>query len=66
MFPAEGPDGGQRFTMTQPGEVLLLDDTRVIHETTPIQPLDDGGRGRRDTLVIPIAPADSRGRRLTE
>ena len=52
VFPAEGPDGGQRFTMTQPGEVLLLDDARVIHETTPIQPETAGVRGWRDTLVI--------------
>jgi hypothetical protein len=31
---------------------LLLDDTRVIHETTPIQPLDPARPGWRDTLVI--------------
>ena len=30
--------------------MLLLDDTRVIHESTPIQPLDAGGY--RDTLVL--------------
>jgi hypothetical protein len=29
---------------------LLLDDARVIHESTPIQPAGDGGY--RDTLVI--------------
>jgi hypothetical protein len=27
-----------------------MDDERVIHETTPIQP--DGGDGTRDTLVL--------------
>jgi hypothetical protein len=32
--------------------VLLLDDTRVIHETTPIQPVQAGGW--RDTLVITL------------
>jgi hypothetical protein len=29
---------------------VLLDDTRVIHETTPIQPVAEGGY--RDTLVL--------------
>jgi len=49
VFEADGP-GGVRFTMAQPFSVLLLDDARVIHETTPIQP--DGPDGVRDTLVI--------------
>jgi hypothetical protein len=43
---------GQRFTLTEPWSVLLLDDTRVIHETTPIQPEMEGGW--RDTLVITL------------
>jgi len=30
--------------------LLLLDDARVIHETTPIQPTQAGGY--RDTLVL--------------
>ena len=29
---------GVRFTLTEPWSALLLDDARVIHETTPIQP----------------------------
>ncbi|MCB1613162.1 MAG: 2OG-Fe dioxygenase family protein, partial [Xanthomonadales bacterium] len=33
-----------------PGAALLLDDARVIHETTPLQP--DVGAGHRDTLVL--------------
>ena len=41
---------GVRFTLTEPWSVLLLDDKRVIHETTPIQP--DGPDGVRDTLVL--------------
>lgn len=49
VFQADGP-AGQRFTLTEPWSVLLLDDARVIHETTPIQPVD--GRGHRDTLVL--------------
>jgi hypothetical protein len=38
VFDADGPDG-TRFTMSAPGTTLVLDDARVIHETTPIQPL---------------------------
>jgi hypothetical protein len=49
VFEASGPNG-QRFTLEAPWSVLLLDDTRVIHESTPIQPLD--GQGHRDTLVL--------------
>lgn len=41
---------GQRFTLTEPWSLLLLDDERVIHETTPIQPA--GEHGWRDTLVL--------------
>lgn len=49
VFEAAGPNG-IRFTMTEPWTTLLLDDERVIHESTPIQPLDTGGH--RDTLVL--------------
>jgi hypothetical protein len=40
--------------MTEPWTTLLLDDARVIHETTPIQPLDPASPGHRDTLVITL------------
>jgi hypothetical protein len=50
VFDANGPDG-QRFTLEQPWSLLLLDDARVIHESTPIQPDGEGG-GHRDTLVL--------------
>jgi hypothetical protein len=49
VFDANGPSG-VRFTMREPGSVLLMDDSRVIHETTPIQ--RDGKAGTRDTLVV--------------
>jgi hypothetical protein len=49
VFDAHGPRG-QRFTMTEPWTLLLLDDAAVIHESTPIQPT--GGHGYRDTLVL--------------
>lgn len=51
VFDAAGPNG-QRFTLTQPWSVLLLDDARVIHESTPIQPITQGGH--RDTLVVTL------------
>jgi hypothetical protein len=51
VFEADGPSG-QRFTLTEPWSALLLDDARVIHESTPIQPLVAGGSGWRDTLVV--------------
>ena len=43
---------GLRFTLSQPWTTVLLDDARVIHETTPIQPLKTGEAGWRDTLVL--------------
>jgi hypothetical protein len=49
IFEAEGPHG-QRFTLSEPWTFLLLDDQRVIHESTPIQPTAEGGH--RDTLVL--------------
>ncbi len=49
VFEAQGP-AGQRFTLGEPWSLLLLDDERVIHESTPIQPLAEGGH--RDTLVL--------------
>ena len=49
VFQADGP-AGQRFTLTEPWSLLLLDDERVIHESTPIQP--EGAAGHRDTLVL--------------
>ena len=51
VFEADGPNG-QRFTLTEPWSLLLLDDARVIHESTPIQPVD--AAGHRDTLVITL------------
>ena len=49
VFDADGP-AGLRFTMSEPWSTLLLDDERVIHESTPIQPLAPDGH--RDTLVL--------------
>jgi len=60
VFDAQGPTG-LRFTMSQPWTTLLLDDARVIHETTPIQPLDAAHRGHRDTLVITLRAGGFQG-----
>ncbi len=51
VFAAQGREG-LRFTLTEPFSTLWLDDERVIHESTPIQPLQPGGSGHRDTLVL--------------
>ncbi len=50
VFDADGP-GGVRFTLRQPWSAILIDDARVIHESTPIVPTD-ARRGHRDTLVL--------------
>jgi hypothetical protein len=68
VFDARGPQG-VRFTLTQPFSTLLLDDERVVHESTPIQPLDAALPAYRDTLVVtlrssgfqdPTTPSSSR------
>jgi hypothetical protein len=53
VFEVNG-SAGQRFTMTEPWTLLMLDDERVIHESTPIQPLNADGSDEsyRDTLVL--------------
>jgi hypothetical protein len=58
VFDAEGPHG-KRFTLTEPWSLLLLDDERMIHESTPIQPL--AHQGYRDTLVITLRQGSFQG-----
>jgi hypothetical protein len=56
VFDARGPQG-LRFTLAEPWSALLLDDERVIHESTPIQPQDPGdppAPAWRDTLVLTL------------
>ena len=60
VFDAEGPSG-QRFTLDEPWSLLLLDDARVIHETTPIQPQSEGSTSHRDTLVITLRAGGFQG-----
>ena len=49
IFDANGSTG-LRFTLSQPWSLLLMNDEKMIHESTPIQPL--GAYGHRDTLVL--------------
>lgn len=49
VFDASG-SSGERFTLQDPWSLLLLDDAKVVHESTPIQPLETSGF--RDTLVL--------------
>lgn len=51
VFESNGPMG-ERFTLNEPWSLLLLDDSKVTHESTPIQPLEQNGF--RDTLVITL------------
>ncbi|MEH3085961.1 MAG: 2OG-Fe dioxygenase family protein [Xylophilus ampelinus] len=69
VFEAHGPRGS-RFTLTEPWSVLLLDDARTIHESTPIQPLVSaqeaggggaGGAAWRDTLVVTLRAGGFQG-----
>jgi hypothetical protein len=60
VFEIDGPRG-QRFTLTEPWSLLLLDDPRMIHEATPIQPLEPTSRGHRDTLVVTLRAGGFQG-----
>ncbi|MBL8301742.1 MAG: 2OG-Fe dioxygenase family protein [Ideonella sp.] len=53
VFDADGP-AGLRFTLSRAWTLLMLDDARVIHESTPIQPVDAGAPAWRDTLVVTL------------
>jgi hypothetical protein len=59
VFDAQGPQG-LRFTLTEPWSLMLLDDARMIHESTPIQPLGEAA-GHRDTLVVTLRRQEFQG-----
>lgn len=48
------PDGHSlgTFTLAEPYDTALLDDTRVLHGVTPIYPIDSAGTAYRDVLVV--------------
>jgi len=52
---------GLRFTLSEPWTTVLLDDARVVHETTPIQPNVAGAPGVRDTLVVTLRAGGFQG-----
>jgi hypothetical protein len=40
------------FTLTEPFDSALVDDNRVMHGVTPIEPVDSSRSGHRDVLVV--------------
>ena len=60
VFDLRGPQG-MRFTLAEPWSVLLLDDARVIHESTPIQPVDPARPAHRDTPVVTLRAGGFQG-----
>jgi hypothetical protein len=40
------------FTLTSPLDAALVDDSRVMHGVTPVEPLDPALPGFRDVLVV--------------
>ncbi len=51
------------FTLTKPGDCVLLDDHRVYHGVTPIIPANPSEPAHRDVLVVTFSNAATRGRR---
>ena len=60
VFEAAGPTG-LRFTLRESWSALVLDDARVVHETTPIQPDPGDAAGHRDTLVLTLRAGGFQG-----
>lgn len=50
------PDGAPlgEFTLTDPLDCSLIDDHRVYHGVTPVQPIDPGKPAYRDVLVVTL------------
>jgi len=48
------PDGRSlgSFTLTHPFDATLIDDARVFHGVTAVEPLDDSQAAHRDVLVV--------------
>ncbi len=60
VFDAHGTQG-VRFTLEEPWSALVLDDARVVHESTPIQRVDPDVPGHRDSLVITLRSGGFQG-----
>ena len=54
------PDGRLlgSFTLEQPCDAALVDDTRVMHGVTPVQPVDPARPAWRDVLVVTYKGTD--------
>ena len=48
------------FTLTEPMDAALVDDSRVYHGVTPVEPLDPAKPGSRDVLVVTFRKAEPR------
>ena len=48
------------FTLAQPFDAALVDDARVYHGVTPVEPLDPALPAYRDVLVVTFRAADPR------
>jgi len=49
------------FTLTDPFDAALVDDGRVAHGVTPVQPLDPAAPAYRDVLVVTFLAAPGVG-----
>jgi hypothetical protein len=47
------------FTLTHPLDAALVDDARVLHGVTPVEPLDPTMSGHRDVLVVTFRRSQS-------
>jgi hypothetical protein len=54
-------DGNQLFatTLAEPGDQLLVDDRRLLHDVTPLVPVDPAHPAHRDVLIIDFDPAQA-------
>ena len=46
------------FTLTEPLDAALVDDQRVMHGVTPVEPVDPRQLGFRDVLVVTFRRAE--------
>ena len=51
IFDVHGAPLGQ-FTLSDPMDTVFLDDSRVLHGVTPIEPMDSRDKAIRDVLVL--------------
>jgi hypothetical protein len=53
--------GGHRlgsFTLAEPFDAALVEDARVMHGVTPVEPIDPAHPGFRDVLVVTFRKDD--------